>query len=147
VVCSNAESSFGSILSGIPGHPIEDIQLNDIYIQHRGGGTAEAAALQPPELVNKYPEPNMFGALPSHGFFLRHAKNISVSNIEISCVKEDLRPAFVLDDVQSADFFRVRATGAKNVPVFAMNNVKDISVYRCKGVTDVEIDHADRKKI
>jgi polygalacturonase len=147
VVCSNAESSFGSILSGIPGNPVEDIQLNDIYIQHRGGGTSEAAALQPPELENKYPEPNMFGAMPSHGFFLRHAKNISVSNVEISCVKEDLRPAFVLDDVQSADFFRIRAVGTKNLPVFAMNNVKDISVCRCKGVTDVEIDHADRKKI
>jgi len=41
VVCSNSNSSFGSILSGIPGHPIEDIQLNDIYIQHQGGGTTE----------------------------------------------------------------------------------------------------------
>src|SRR6202050_4437815 len=75
VVCSNSEASLGSILSGIPGHPIEDIQLNDIYIQHRGGGTPEAAAVQPPELENKYPEPNMLRPLPSHGFFLRHVKN------------------------------------------------------------------------
>src|SRR5580700_1768776 len=65
VVCSNSEASLGSILSGIPGHPIEDIQLNDIHIQHRGGGTPEASAIHPPELENKYPEPNMFGAMPS----------------------------------------------------------------------------------
>ena len=61
VVCSNSESSLGSILSGIPSHPIEDIQFNDIYIQHRGGGKAEDASIQPPELENEYPETGMFG--------------------------------------------------------------------------------------
>jgi len=147
LVCSNSESSFGSILSGIPGHPIEDIQLNDIYIQHRGGGTAEAAAIQPPEVENKYPEPNMFGAMPSHGFFLRHAKNISLSNVEISSLKDDARPAFVLLDVQGADFFRVRTPHAKDIPTFALNNVDDFNVYRCKGVPDIQLEHADQKKL
>jgi len=38
------------------GHAIEDIQINDIYIQHEGGATPEAAAMQPPEAADKYPE-------------------------------------------------------------------------------------------
>jgi polygalacturonase len=147
VVCSNSESSLGSILSGIPGHPIEDIQLNDIYIQHRGGGTPEAAAIHPPELENKYPEPNMFGPMPSHGFFLRHVKNISVNNVEISSLKEDARPAFVLEDVQSADFFRVRTPRVPNVPTFALTNVTDFTVFRSKHVADTQLDHADQKKL
>jgi polygalacturonase len=147
VVCSNSESSLGSILSGIPGHPIEDIQLNDIYIQHRGGGTPEAAAIHPPELENKYPEPNMFGPMPSHGFFLRHVKNISVSNVEISSLQEDTRPAFVLEDVQSADFFRIRTPRVANVPTFALTNVTDFSVARSKHVADTKLDHADQKKL
>jgi polygalacturonase len=147
VVCSNSESSLGSILSGIPGHPIEDIQLNDIYIQHRGGGTLEAAAIHPPELENKYPEPNMFGPMPSHGFFLRHVKNISVSNVEISSLQEDTRPAFVLEDVQSADFFRIRTPRVANVPTFALTNVTDFSVARSKRVADTKLDHADQKKL
>ncbi|MFZ0959083.1 MAG: glycoside hydrolase family 28 protein [Candidatus Sulfotelmatobacter sp.] len=147
VVCSNAASSLGSILSGIPGHPIEDIQLNDIYIQHRGGGAPEAAAIHPPELENKYPEPDMFGAMPSHGFFLRHVKNISVSNVEISSLKEDARPAFVLEDVQSADFFRIRTPRAANVPTFALTNVTDFTVSRSKHVADTQLDHADQKKL
>ena len=138
VVCSNSESSLGSILSGIPGHPIEDIQLNDIYIQHRGGGTPEAAAIHPPELENKYPEPNMFGPMPSHGFFLRHVKNISVNNVEISSLKEDARPAFVLEDVQSADFFRVRTPRVASVPTFALTNVTDFTVFRSKHVADTQ---------
>ena len=138
VVCSNSESSLGSILSGIPGHPIEDIQLNDIYIQHKGGGTAEAAAIQPPELENKYPEPNMFGGMPSHGFFLRHVKNISVNNVEISSLKDDARPAFVLEDVQGADFFRVRSPRVANVPTFTLNNVADFSIAHSKQVPDTQ---------
>jgi len=146
VVCSNSASSFGSILGGIPGHPIEDIQLNDIYIQHQGGGTAEDAAIQPPELENRYPEPSMFGGMPSHGFFLRHAKNISLNNVEISSLKEDLRPAFVLQDVQGADFFRVRTPHVTNVPTFALNNVDDFSVYQCKHVPDTRLEHADQNK-
>ncbi len=147
IVCSNAASTFGSILSGIPGHLIEDIQLNDIYIQHRGGGTPEAAAIHPPELENKYPEPDMFGAMPSHGFFLRHVKNISVSNVEISSLKEDARPAFVLEDVQSADFFRIRTAQAKGSPTFVLDNVDDFSVQNCRRVPDTRIEHAGQKKL
>ncbi|MGH9648313.1 MAG: rhamnogalacturonidase, partial [Bryobacteraceae bacterium] len=75
VVCSNSASRISSIISGIPGHPIEDVKLSNIYVQHRGGGTRETAALQPPENEAAYPEPTMFGATPSQGCFIRHAKN------------------------------------------------------------------------
>ena len=72
IVCSNSTSEFGCILSGIPGHPIEDVTISNIYIQHRGGGTKEQAALTPPEKEAAYPDPAMFGAMPSQGFFIRH---------------------------------------------------------------------------
>jgi len=145
LVCSNADPGICSILSGIPGHGIEDIQLNDIYIQHRGGGTAEDASLQPAEEVNRYPEPNMFGRTPAHGFFLRHAKNISVSNVEIRALEKELRPAFAVQDVEGAEFFRVRAPFTKDVPTFALRNVDNISVARSGRVPDTQVDHADRK--
>src|ERR1700722_5122259 len=99
VVCSNSASRISSIISGIPGHPIEDVKLSNIYVQHRGGGTKETAALQPPENETAYPEPTMFGATPSQGCYIRHAKNITMSDFEISTPKEDARPAFVLADV------------------------------------------------
>jgi hypothetical protein len=85
--------------------------------------------------------------MPSHGFFLRHVKNISVSNVEISSLKEDARPAFVLEDVQSADFFRVRTARVVNVPTFALTNVDDFTVSRSKPVADTQLDHADQKKL
>jgi polygalacturonase len=146
VVCSNSESSFCSILSGIPGHPIMDIQLNDIYIEHRGGGTSEDATLQPPEAEDKYPEPNMFGRMPAHGVFVRHARNISLNNVEFRSSKEDLRPAFFLEDVQGTEFFRVRAPHVRDVPTFVLNNVDGFGVFRSKNVADVQFDHATRER-
>ena len=145
--CSNADSNFGCILAGIPGHPIEDIQLRDIYLQHRGGGTREDAALQPAELETKYPEPIMFGRMPSQGFFIRHARNISLDNVEIAPMKEDLRPAFVLKDVHGAEFARVRAPHAKDVPTFALTDVSGFTVYRSRNVPDTQLDHVDQQSL
>ena len=148
IVCSNAVSHLGSIISGIPGHEIEDVRLSDIYIQHQGGGTAADAQIQPPEKEDGYPEPTMFGpTLPSHGFFIRHAKNIHLSNIEIAYLQEDARPVFVLQSVTGADFFRVKAQHAPSASIFAMKQVQDFNVAQSRPVPDTLLDRVDDKKL
>ena len=42
LTCHNASERFSSILSGIPGHSIEDVKLSNIYIETAGGGPAAA---------------------------------------------------------------------------------------------------------
>ena len=64
LVCSNCESGLGSIISGIPGHYVEDVKISGIQILHQGGGTKEDAAYQPPEYEDMYPEPTMFTGGP-----------------------------------------------------------------------------------
>ncbi len=128
IVCSNSASRISSIISGIPGHPIEDVKISNIYVQHQGGGTRETAAIDPPENENAYPEPTMFGAMPSHGLYIRHARNIEVSDIEIAPMKEDFRPAFALNDVQGASFSHVKIPHTAGVPSFVLKNVLDFSV-------------------
>jgi polygalacturonase len=144
LVCSNAASPFGSIISGIPGHDVEDVTISHVQVWHKGGGTKEQAAMVPPEKENAYPEPNMFGAMPSHGFYIRHAKGIRVDNAEIVAAQEDQRPAFVLDDVRDADFFRVRAAHAPGTPVFALHNVADLAIHMCRSVPDTRLPQAER---
>jgi polygalacturonase len=107
LVCSNSASRISSILSGIPGHPIEDVKLSNIYVQHQGGGTKAGAAIEPPENETAYPEPGMFGPMPAHGFYVRHARNVEFDKVEIAYLTEDARPAFVLDDVEGVDFSRI----------------------------------------
>jgi polygalacturonase len=64
IVCSNSVARLGSIISGIPGHEIEDVKISNIQILHQGGGTKEDAAYQPPEYEDTYPEPTMFVSGP-----------------------------------------------------------------------------------
>jgi hypothetical protein len=69
IVVYNADPKYSSIISGIPGHSIEDLRLSNIRVYSKGGGTKEQAALDPPEKEDTYPEPTMFGDLPAYGFF------------------------------------------------------------------------------
>jgi len=138
IVCSGSVSRLGSIISGISGHEIEDVQISNVIVEHQGGGTEEQAAIKPAEDETKYPEPGMFGGMPSHGFYVRHVKGIQFDNIRLVPAQPDARPAFVLQDVADASFYRIRTTGR----LFALHNVADFAVHLTKGVADTEIPHA-----
>jgi polygalacturonase len=147
IVCSNSVSRLGSIIAGIPNHPIEDLTLSDIHVWHQGGGTKEAAAIVVPEDEDKYPEPGMFGGMPSHGFFVRHVKNVEMRNIEIRAAQTDQRPAFVLDDVQGANFVNVRADQASGVPAFSLKNVEDFSVHSSQPTPDTHLEKTAQQSV
>ncbi|HXN49135.1 MAG TPA: glycoside hydrolase family 28 protein [Bryobacteraceae bacterium] len=100
---------------------------------------------QGPARPRRSPEPphNM----PSHGFYVRHVKGIQFDNIQIRADREDLRPAFVLDDVHDADFFRIRLPQAAGVPAFALRNVSDLAVHMCAGVPDTQLAAVESKTL
>ncbi|HLH07006.1 MAG TPA: glycoside hydrolase family 28 protein [Terriglobales bacterium] len=147
VVASDCDPAYSSILAGIPGHNIEDVQMRDIFIQQRGGGAVRDATLNPPEVEGKYPEPNMFGRTPSQGFFIRHAKNVSLSHVEIASLKEDRRPTFYLEDVQEADLFNLRAPQLPGVPTIVLKNVSDFSSFHCRNVADSNLTQVADKEL
>ena len=194
LVCSNSVSRLGSVISGIPGHLIEDVKISNIQVLHQGGGTKEDAAYQPPEYEDTYPEPDMFtggprpsgrgadgqwhaegqgrgaagrgaaaapggrgrgGAgvpvarhnMPSYGFYVRHVKGIQFDNIEIRTEQEDLRPAFVLDNVEDADFFRIKVPHVAGAPMFALHNVSDFSAHMCGDVPDTLLKRVENKTL
>jgi polygalacturonase len=146
VVVYNADPRYASIIAGLPGHDIEDVKLTNIRIYYQGGGTKEQAGLQPPERETNYPEPSMFGEIPAYGFFIRHAKGIELNNVEVSYLKDDFRPAFVLLDVSNADFFHVKAQKVAGGSTFDLKNVADFSTYQCPGVPDMRLQRVELKK-
>jgi len=125
--CDNADSRYGCILSGIPGHPIEDVSLCDIRILYKGGGTADKATLVPPENERLYPEPWMFGDIPASGFFLRHINRVTLENISLSYLKPDARPTFYLEDVHGIDLIRVKSTLEPTVNRFVQKQVTGLT--------------------
>ncbi len=148
ITCSCAPGSrIGSILAGIPGHPIEDVKVSDVMIVHQGGGTRSDAQLQLAEKEKEYPEPSMFGTTPAHGFFIRHARGVEMNGVKIEHANEDLRPAFVLEDMEGADFGRIKAPGSTGFPTFALRNVRDFSAWRSRPVADTELAVVEKKEM
>jgi polygalacturonase len=145
LVSSNGGSSICSILSGIPAKSLEDISLSNIFIEHKGGAAAGRALIRPPENEDKYPDPDMFGPMPSQGFFLRHIRNLAMSHIEVRPIKADARPSFYLDDVSRADFLAVTAPTAS--PAFYLNRVNDLRIALSRAAKDVQIDSATERSL
>ncbi len=87
------------MITGIPGHYVEDIVLENIKISYPGGGTAAHAKNEVVEDETRYPEQRFFGILPAWGAYVRHAKNIEFKNVEITTREPDARERIVLDDV------------------------------------------------
>jgi len=146
IIAYNADPRYASIISGIPGHDIEDVRLSNVRIYYRGGGTSEQAALEPPERETNYPEPSMFGVIPAYGLFVRHVKGLAMNDVEVRYLNEDQRPAFVLNDVKGADFFQVRAQKRRNAPTFVLKNIEDFSVQQSFPVANVRLERVELRK-
>lgn len=87
-------------ITGIPGHYIEDVTLENINISYPGGLTMDEVKLKVPEDIARYPEQFFFGVLPAWGAYIRHAKNITFKNVKMTVRKNDERNMIITDDVE-----------------------------------------------
>ena len=149
VVSHNSVSRLGGagLICGLIDHPIEDVKINELYMDHRGGGTPEMAAKVPEEQEKTYPEPTMFGDIPASGFYVRNVKNIEFANVEIAWSQPDARPVFSLNNVDGADFFRVKTPKAMSTPLFSLNKVQDFNVMASPKVKDTMLETVTQKTL
>jgi hypothetical protein len=87
----------------------------------------------------------MFGAMPAYGFFIRHVKGIRLSDVQVRCLKEDLRPALLLDDVKGADFRSIEADRAPGAPVFVLKQVENFRVSGSPPVSDAQLQRVEQR--
>lgn len=90
---------IGCSVTGLPGHPVENVTLQNIRIQFAGGGTTRESV---PELEASYPKGEMFGSLPAFGFYFRHVKGLRMRNHDLTTATHDARPAIVQEDVTTS---------------------------------------------
>ena len=170
VTVSDADPRYPSIIAGLPGHPIEDLSLSDISITHRGGLTLDHIAQQPADLINAfflrgpgvtgprdpfappeqeigYPEPSMFGLLPAHGLYVRHAKNLTVRDFTVAFTSADTRPAVVLDDVTGATFDRAQLQHAPATATFVLLHVTAFTARSIPGLPDTTRSTAENESL
>jgi hypothetical protein len=88
----------------------------------------------------------MFGPdLPASGFFVRHAKNLEFSNVEIAYDAPDERAVFMVNEIDGADFFRSKAPAGAAGRVFSLTNVTNFRTLASRGIKDVDLERIDRK--
>ena len=123
IVATGAERA--SSITGIPGFHVRRLTLQNIRISAKGGGTAELARKDVPELENKYPDADMFDDLPAYGLFCRHAETLVLDNVHFHLDQPDARPAMILDRVEDLE---LRASSAAppsgEEPAIALRNVR-----------------------
>lgn len=146
VIAYNVDADQGALISGIPGHDIEDLTLSNIRLYFKGGGTKEQAVIAVPEGEKGYPEPSFFKTTPSYGFFIRHVKDLKMSDVEVSFMQDDMRPAYVLDNVDGADFQHIRAQKMAGSPTFLLKQVKNFNIFNTEQVKNIKLAEVDKKE-
>jgi polygalacturonase len=100
-VTDKQKSKSGPIMiTGIPGHYVKDVVLENIKISYPGHGTAADAEREVPEDIARYPEQFFFGVLPSWGAYIRHAKNVQFKNVTMTTRTKDAREKVMLHEVE-----------------------------------------------
>ena len=89
----------GILISGLPEHRVEDIQLRNVRLSLPGGGTAADTAREVPLLAAEYPEYRPLGVLPAFGAFLRHARRVRLDGVVLEPRAPDTRPPIRHEDV------------------------------------------------
>jgi polygalacturonase len=144
VVASNVDSRHGVLISGIPGHPIEDVALSGVRIAYRGGGTAADAALEPPEKETDYPEPDMFGNSPVYGLYARHVSSIGLRDVQFTVDTLDARPAMRFDDASGVDIDRLIISPRAGW-MCVLRSVRDFVLRNSPGIPDTKRTSADKE--
>jgi polygalacturonase len=103
-IIATGADEVGCSITGIAGSPLENVTLSNIRLETKGGDSLVDVFRPVIEKEEEYPEGTMFGKLPSYGFFIRHAREIKMSNITIRTTGRESRPGIIVNNVQRFSF-------------------------------------------
>ena len=96
-----------------------------------------------PEFEKDYPEPSRMGIMPSYGFFIRHVDGIKMNDVEVGYLGKEVRPAIIMNDVNGADFFRIKTKPVTNTNSIVLKSVENFSIQQSEGFKNKTIKKAD----
>jgi hypothetical protein len=98
-IVATGGGSRGCPIVGLPGHPIENVTLSNVYLEFEGAAAAADAARIVPELQrNTHYGTDALGTLPVYGLFARHVRGLRLLDVQLVTRQPDPRPAVVFDD-------------------------------------------------
>ncbi|MDG5496347.1 glycosyl hydrolase family 28-related protein [Niveispirillum sp. BGYR6] len=125
ITAHDVDPRYASLIAGLPEQPVEEVTLQDIRITYAGG--LDAVADPVPEKPDAYPEPSMFGTLPSYGLYVRHARGLHLRDIHLSTLSPDGRPAVWLEDVDGVRIDNLQTRNAMPTPRLVCRDVRGLT--------------------
>jgi len=161
VSVSDSDGRFPILLAGLPGHPIEDLSISDVQVESRGGLSVQDVVDQSPRHVNAfflksdpsgvggprepltvperpaaYPEPSMFGLLPSSILYARHVTGITVRDLQVKLKAPDERPRMILNDATDICLERIKLPPTAQGRNLVLQGVQNLELNRVSGLPD-----------
>lgn len=106
-------SRHENFIAGLPGHPIENVILENIRIDSIAAGSERDRSLQPEMKIDAYPRHDMFGDLPAWGLWARDVRGLHLQDVDLHCAGGERRFVMAFDRVSQAS---LRNVVTDNVP-------------------------------
>lgn len=114
----------GILITGVPGHYIKNLTLENIEIALVGGGNDKHARWQVPEAVDSYPEIRTFGpTIPAYGVWARHVEGLELKNISFALDTAELRPAYIIQDGKDIEISGGKLPSGRGESAIRLENV------------------------
>jgi hypothetical protein len=98
----NAREGITSTISGINGHPVQNLRMENIDITVAGGGAAVPPDFIVPENNGAKPDNDVLGdQIPAHGIFFRNVDTLLMENVCIRTQRTDALPVYVFENVNN----------------------------------------------
>ncbi len=103
---------YTATLTALPGFPIQNVTIENLKMTCPGGGS-EADVQSVPTYPKKDGDysPRNIGIRPASAFYLRHVRDLTLKNVDITLQSPDARPPFVTVDVEGLKLEQVTING------------------------------------
>jgi len=129
--------NFSNSITAIPGQYIENVTIDNVQIFNKGGlksGEYLDIKKEIAEDEKGYPQPTVWGNLPSSTFFLRHVKNIAINNLMFGSIEPDPRIPIIAMDVKNLRIGKSSYTGSSSPESFVLlDRVDDYDIEKPLG--------------
>ncbi|HEY6069786.1 MAG TPA: glycosyl hydrolase family 28 protein [Chthoniobacterales bacterium] len=127
-----------SLIAGLPECPIENVMLEHVRIVGSGGYRRAGDSSAKGETGRRRE-----AALVAAGFFITHARNVRMQDVDLSYNAVDPRPSLIAQEVAGLTLDDVRLQRFSNTPLIRLKKIDKLQIARCPGLADQTLEHVD----